>query len=197
MHEYRVGNWYPFAGRLGTIEDPKTTVVVGALLCALAENRRIADFSLGTGGFTIESTANYIGRIFRDGSIKPEDVIFAREGGRFPTDSKTLAVSQPLFIGFRQLPLERWPATPLYFLDIDTSEKGYAEIMPWQVKFRREEPTDDLPAAQASMASESFWIDQIVDRNGNEVGPARLRLRLQTLHNADGYWLDTGIVSLD
>ena len=39
-------------------------------------------------------------------------------------------------------------------------------------------------------------MGRIVDRNGDELDPRRVHLRLQTLRNADGYWLDTGIVSL-
>jgi hypothetical protein len=199
MHEYRVGNWYPFAGRLGVIEDPKTTVVVGALLCALAENLDIPDFSLRRGGFTIESTANYIGRLLpRGDAMKPEDVVFAREGGHFRTESTSLLVDAPIFIGFRQLPIERWPATPLFFLDIVDVQgaKPYAESIPWTLTFRRDDPDETVAARQANPASEMFWVDQIVDRDGDQLDTKRVDLRLQTLRNPDGYWLDTGIVTL-
>ncbi|MBV6486918.1 MAG: hypothetical protein GHHEDOFH_00855 [Pseudorhodoplanes sp.] len=195
MHEYRVGSWYPFAGRLGTIEDPKTTVAVGALLCALAEDLDITDFSLNTGGFsTTESTANFIGRIFRDGTIKKDDLIFVREDGRFQAQSQTLTVDSPLFIGFRQLPLERWPGTPLFFLDIADARTGvsYAKSMPWKVTFRHDEADD----TDRKSSTESFKIDLITDRNEEQVPRGRLSLRLQTLRNVDGYWLDTGMIGV-
>jgi hypothetical protein len=201
MHEYRVGNWYKFTGRHGTIEDPKTTVVMGALLCALAAERKVTDFALNSNRFgTTVSTANYIGRIFGDDMISNQDVIFAREKGRFPTESRPLAVDGPMFIGFRQLPVERWPGTPLFFLDIADTRPwgvGYGESMPWLVTFRREEPGDNVGNQPASGANETFWVDQIVDRNREDVARGRVQIRLQTLRNLDGYWLDTGIVALN
>jgi hypothetical protein len=198
MHEYRVSNWYPFAGVLGKIEDPKTTVAVGALLCALAADLDITDFSLNTDGLSVvESTANYIGRMFGEGTIKNHDLIFVREQGRFPIESQTLDVDSPLFIGFRQLPLERWPATPLFFLDIANDKASgapHAQSLPWRVTFRRRE-VDDTVSAKRTDASESFKIDRIVDQNGEELSSSRLHLRLQTLRNTEGYWLETGIIS--
>src|SRR5262249_32130954 len=152
------------------------------------------------GGFTIESTAKYIGRLLGTDAIKNEDIIFAQEKGVFPVESKQLTVEAPLFIGFRQMPLVRWPGTPLFFLDIVAVPRGTAATarsMPWTVTLRRDEDAGDDPAKRTGVATESFWIDRIVDRHGDEVSPKRLELRLQTLRNADGYWLDTGIVNVD
>jgi hypothetical protein len=197
MHEYRVTNWYKFRSRLGTIEDPKTTVVMGALLCALAADRKVTDFALNTKSFsTTVSTANYIGRIFGDDSISKENVIFAREQGRFPTESKELTVEEPMFIGFRQLPLERWPGTPLFYLN-PTKPLGADWAMPWRITFRRDEPDESRTGQQINSASEAFRIDQIFDCNGEEVSHRQVELRLQTLRNLDGYWLDSGIVRLN
>ena len=193
MHDYRVTDWYKFRGRLGTIEDPKTTVVMGALLCALAADRKVTDFALNTNVFgTTVSTANYIGRIFKDDLISQDDVIFARQNGRLPTLSQELPVDGPMFLGFRQLPQDSWPGTPLFHLDVVGARPAGADwAMPWRVTFRREESEDSRPG---EYAGEQFDIDQIVDRNGEDVSHGRLRLRLQTLRNADGYWLDTGVV---
>jgi len=168
------------------------------LLCALAADLDITDFSINTDGFSVlESTANYIGRMFGDGTIKNRDLIFVRQKGHFPVESQFLDVDSPLFIGFRQLPLERWPTTPLFFLDIaDGKGSGtqHARALPWRVTFRRNE-ADDSISANGADAAESFKIDRIVDQNGDEVGTSRLLLRLQTLRNTDGYWLDTGIIN--
>jgi hypothetical protein len=189
MHEYRVGQWYPFASRHGTVQDPKTTVVVGALLCALAEEAKIADFSLNTGEFRFESTANYIGRLYVDGSIADSNLLFAPEGGEFPSESKPLVFNEPTFIGFRQMPLERWPGTPLYFLDIpDAVRSQFQQSRPWQVTFRHPDPP-------ARAGNEAFAIERIEDKDGQQLSFGSLHMRLQTLRNADGYWLDTGIVN--
>jgi hypothetical protein len=197
MHEYKVGNWYPFAGRLGKIDDPKTTVVIGALICALAENREIRDFPLKRGGFSIKSTAKYIGRLLGQDIIRTEDIIFSQEAKAVATESKPLSVAAPMFLGFRQLRLDRWPATPLFFLDMAEGHPGrQAAPMPWTVTFRRNEPSSDDPIAKQELDLEEFWIDRVVDQTGNEVSKDLVRLRLQTMRNIDGYWLDTGTVTV-
>jgi hypothetical protein len=198
MHEYRVTDWYKFRGRLGTIEDPKTTVVMGALLCALAADKKVTDFALNVEDFgAAVSTANYIGRIFGDDVIANEDVIFARENGRLPAESKQLAVDGPMFLGFRQLPVERWPGTPLFYLDVvDSNPPGRDWDTPWRVRFRRDDAVEAGPE-QGGLIDEAFGIDSIVSEKGEEVSPGRIRLRMQTLRNPNGYWLDTGTVQID
>ena len=44
LHEYRVGAWYPFRDARLRVEDPKTTVAVGAMIAALAQSQ-LPDFS--------------------------------------------------------------------------------------------------------------------------------------------------------
>lgn len=198
MHEYRVTDWYKFRGRLGTIEDPKTTVVMGALLCSLAADKKVTDFALNADNFgTAVSTANYIGRIFGNDTMANEDVIFARENGNLPAESKPLAVDGPMFLGFRQLPVERWPGTPLFYVDVVESRgPGRDWAMPWRVTFRRDDPAE-TGAERNRLIDEGFAIDNIVDEHGDEVPPGRIRLRMQTLRNPNGYWLDTGTVPID
>jgi hypothetical protein len=193
MHDYRVANWYMFRGRRGTIEDPKTTVVMGALLCALASDRTIADFALNTESFgTRISTANYLGRINVDSTINKDEVILARQGGRFPTQSRQLDVDGSMFLGFRQSPMESWPATPLFALETSKPAEGDWG-MPWKVILRRKEISDD--PAENMGASETFEFEQVVNKHGDDVS-RYLQLRLQTLRDPEGYWLDRGIVEL-
>lgn len=68
MRDFRVGSWYPFADNRGEITDPKTTVVVGAILCALSEGH-LEGFSFDTGSLFLKSTARFIGR---DGRGRPD-----------------------------------------------------------------------------------------------------------------------------
>jgi hypothetical protein len=197
MHEYKVGKWYPFVGRNGKIDDPKTTVVVGALICALAENRKIRDFPLRGGGFSIKSTARYIGRLLGADTIRTEDVIFSRETKAVATESNQLVVSAPMFLGFRQLKLDRWPGTPLFFLDLAEDHPARRSApMPWLVTFRRNEPLADDPVAKQELDLENLWVDRVVDQTGNDVSKDLVRIRLQTMRNVEGYWLDTGTVTI-
>ncbi len=198
MHQYQVGRWYPFAGRMGTIDDPKTTVVVGALLCTLAEMPRLEGFAVSRGALTLdETTAHYIGRMQLDDTIKEGDVIFSRRDGKFVSQMPKVKFEGPMFIGFRQLPVERWPGTPLFFLDIaDLDQPGSsgAKMLPWTVTFRRE--VDDEERGPGHALDESFQIDSITDSNDEDVSLSRLTLRLQTLRRAESYWLDTGLVRI-
>jgi hypothetical protein len=194
MYEYEVDNWYPFSSGTGLIGDPKTTVVVGALLCTLAIARRIPDFSLAGTSLHTESTANYIGRLFRDGQVRTEDIVFTRD--KQPVaDPKPVIFNQPLSIGFRQLPMDGWPATPLFFLDFaDTPPRGIDQTMPWTVTFTRPDPSGMENRRDADKAVEKLSIASIIDQDGGDRGPRALELRLQTLKDGAGYWLDTGIV---
>jgi hypothetical protein len=195
MHEYVVGNWYPFSNGTGTIGDPKTTVVVGALLCTLADARRIPDFSLAASGLNAHSIANYIGRLFRDGVIRSEDVLFEHKRDGIELKSKPLFVNNPLSIGFRQLPMENWPSTPLFFLDLpEGAPVDIGRTMPWKVSFQREAFDEKEQPAKAALAVEAMSIDTIEDKDKEDRSPRQLVLRLQTLKDGAGYWLDTGIV---
>ncbi|MGH6815026.1 MAG: virulence factor SrfB, partial [Hyphomicrobiaceae bacterium] len=198
MHGYKVSDWYPFAGQDGTIQDPKTTVVVGALLCTLAERRKLEGFGLNEGGLRLESTtANYIGRMERDNTIKTDSVLFAPDGGGRQAKPATLKVEGPMFIGFRQLPIERWPGTPLFFLEINGEKVPPAKVaatIPWTLTLRRGED-DDAPAGSRPL-DETLVVDTILNRDNDDVPRDWLTLRLQTMRQADGYWLDTGVVTL-
>jgi hypothetical protein len=200
MHDYKVDKWYPFASRLGKIDDPKTTVVVGALICALAEDFELPGFPLQRGGFTIRSTAKYLGELHGADMLTKENVIFSQDSSKsVAIESKKLTFNGPMFIGFRQLDLERWPGTPLFYLAVarDDSNAGrHAATMPWSVTLQRREPSPDDPAEKQDLDLETFSVAQIVDRDGNDLPTSLISYRLQTMRNLDGYWLDTGTVTV-
>ncbi|MGH8722509.1 MAG: virulence factor SrfB [Burkholderiales bacterium] len=115
----------------------------------------------------------------------------------------------PLRIGFRQLPYERWTATPLYWLDFTAS--GGRLSKPLTVTIERadvEEVEEDGDAdprrkaeiearrRQAEAMREAFTVSEVLDSAGAECKKSDVRLRLQTLGFEDSYWLDTGILDL-
>jgi hypothetical protein len=51
------------------------------------------------------------------------------------------------------------------------------------------------PDPPAKAGNEAFGIERIEDKDGQQLSNGSLQMRLQTLRNADGYWLDTGVVS--
>jgi hypothetical protein len=93
-------------------------------------------------------------------------------------------------LGFRQMPVEWWPATPLYFVDY-RDEEARARLndkVPLKVSLKR---------ARESLrkgAMDGFEIDRIEDVDTRTIPRDRLRLRLQTIGEAQGYWLDTGVI---
>lgn len=190
MHQYAVGSWYPFRDVNARIEDPKTAAAVGAMLCGLAEGHLEA-FLMRTSRLALKSTARFFGEMEISGQIRRRNVFLAdptldAKTGEGGGESFTLDLYAPIFIGFRQLDLERWPATPLYFLDF-TGPNGAAGLaLPLKVTIERAEVDVDHLERW-----EEFRIAEIEDAEGNSRRGA-VSLRLQTLKSEKGYWRDTG-----
>ncbi len=196
MHRYRVGEKYPFRDAANRIEDPKTTAAVGAALCVQAEGR-LRNFTLRTGKLAMRSTARYIGRMDNNGQIREENVLLrnldldgppAQDVG-FKTQFQT--VTQ---LGFRQLPVARWTATPLYVMEFANPDDAHRMDLPLTVTVTRREIDPD--AADAEMLRETFVVDEVVDASGATKRSGDVRLRLQTIDDQDGYWRDTGRLAI-
>ena len=202
MRHYHVGAWYPFTDAVGRITDPKTTVVVGAILCALAEGH-LEGFSFDTRALRLSSTARYIGEMDINGQLRRPHVWFEvnvdnKEGVEL---SRDVAFSGPLFIGYRQLEAERWPTTRYHLLDF-TSEEARSRAsghLPYTVSLRLRvadvwDDNDSRGSEDKDRNEGDFIIDTVRDRNGRSVQRQDLEIRLQTLPLDEGYWLDTGVV---
>ncbi|MAY87358.1 MAG: virulence factor SrfB [Pseudooceanicola sp.] len=204
MHSYKTGPWYPFRDRMTQrIGDPKSTVAVGGMLIALAESR-IPNFKVDTRAFQMQSTARYIGVMEGSGQITDARVLFsdvdldARRSAGDATPSVTL--TSPMYLGARQLPLERWTTTPLYRLDFATASA--AQRAPLTVQFERTEfdgdPDNDAPeqVLRREAMREAIAIDLVEDAEGTEMKKTEVGLRLHTLGFEDEYWIDTGLFRL-
>ena len=205
MRRYHVGSWYPFPDTLGRIQDPKTTVVVGAILCALAEGH-IEGFSFDSNALRLTSTARYIGELDINTQLRAAKVWFkvdvdAKNGVEL---NRTVAFNGQLGIGYRQLGAERWPATRYHLLTF-ASEDARARAsgrLPYKVDVTLNVAEvlddEDMPASGGEREERSegeFSITAITDNAGNFVPPRDLEIRLQTLPTDEGYWLDTGVVN--
>jgi hypothetical protein len=218
MDRYRVGTWYPFRARDNVrISDPKTTAAVGCMLCSLADPERadggrLENFTLFTNRLRMRSTARFIGEMERTGQITDDKLLFADvdlDAKNGKAQEARIRMFAPLRIGFRQLPYERWTATPLYWLDFTAS--GGRRSKPFTVTIERadvEEVEDDGDAdprrqarlearrRQAEAMREAFAVTEVLDSAGDECKLSDVRLRLQTLGFEDSYWLDTGILDM-
>jgi len=196
MYGYRVGTWYPFRDSADRIDDPKTTAAMGAMLCALAEGS-LEGFWLDSAKLTLKSTARYIGAMETSGRIPTSNVFFSNVDldVQQAVDQHICSMVGPLSIGARQMPVERWPTTPLYKLEFrDPSEVRGRYKLPLRVpvgrgESRREEDDERM--------KESFVVlEGVEDAEGTAVRRGAVVLRLQTLADAQGYWLDTGVFSI-
>ena len=106
----------------------------------------------------------------------------------------------PIYLGARQLPLERWTTTPLYRLDFTDSVA--ARRAPLQVTFERTEFDDDPERVTSESVlrreamREAFTVTEVEDAEGDAMKTTDVRLRLHTLVFEDAYWIDTGLFRL-
>ncbi len=192
MHRYRVGEKYPFRDAANRIDDPKTTAAVGAALCVQAEGR-LRNFMLRTGKLSMRSTARYIGRMDNNGQIREENVVLRNldlDGPPAQDVTFKIAFQTVTQLGFRQLPLSRWTATPLYLMEFANPDKAHAMELPLTVTVARQEIDPDK--AEAETQWETFAVQEVTDASGARLLDSDVRLRLQTLDDGDGYWRDTG-----
>ncbi len=201
MRQYHVGNWYPFADVHGRITDPKTTVVVGAILCALAEGN-LEGFSFDVSNLQLQSTARYVGELDINGQLRRPKVWFEVDVDDTNEIDKKRFVSfgGPLPIGYRQVDAERWPTTRYYLLTFSTEEARARASgrLPYQVEVALK--VSSLEDTMESNTDEErdegdFEVLDIKDKNDEFVSRADLEFRLQTLPLDEGYWLDTGIIN--
>lgn len=190
MHDYKVGNWYPFRATDGSLSDPKTTAAVGAMVCSLSEGQ-LYKFHLSSGQLGLRSTAKYVGVMEQTGRIKKEHILFSDldledRSGKLP--EVKFDFYAPVFIGFRQLPIERWPATPLYIVKFGQSYDPRSLALPLEITIERSMDDDEN--------DQDFSILEACDTNGDFLPRNSVVLKLQTMKDDYGYWLDTGIYNI-
>jgi hypothetical protein len=207
LSRYQVGTWYPFASRASLrIDDPKTATAVGCLLGVLVE-RQISNFAVATERFNMRSTAKFIGVLGKEGKLASNRVLFSSD---MPgEEGKPFQYFAPVRLGYRQLPIERWTAAPLYRLKLTAnaaspdSQRKPEEVPrpPFTVNLRRPQPEENLDAADKNLADREALKEELkigdVTADGGHGGLKRLfSLTLETLLTDDGYWLDTGILTI-
>jgi hypothetical protein len=193
LHEYRVGAWYPFRDARLRVEDPKTTVAVGAMIAALAQSQ-LPDFSFRSDLLRSKSIARYIGKLDGGGRLQKEDLVYVDvdlDNREYELPEVAFEFRGPMWLGARQLDLVRWPAARLYALEFARPEyaERHAREIPFRIALARVKPKD-----KDSGDVERFRLRQVTNRDGRAVALDRLTLRLQTLPRREGYWLDTGML---
>lgn len=187
LGNYRFGNWYPFADSTGYVNDPKSTVSVGALIAYLNGISRLPKLRFDFDKMNkIQTTAKFIGLIEFDrglGAIKSDKIIFApqQDEGEFKF------YGEPIAIGMKQLEAEEWIATSLYlfdFRDDDRKKKLSNDYKyPYHLKFKRIE-------------SEGEFISkddiEITDNEGVPIDQYNFDFSLRTSNYFQLHWKDSG-----
>lgn len=192
LHQYRVGQWYPFRDYQAMIADPKTTASVGAMLCLLGEGQ-LHNFNFRSDELKPRSTARYFGKLDDNNRMHKDDEYFDGldlDDPEYELPEKTFDFRGPMPLGFRQFPVDWWPSTRLYSLDYASPELA-AKLnakTPLAIKLKRN------TRGEARDIIDALVIERIEDREGRSVPGNNLRLRLQTIDRQQGYWLDTGIL---
>lgn len=189
LGNYRFGNWYPFANSTGYVDDPKSTVTVGALIAYLNNINRLPKLHFDFINMNkIKSTAKYIGLIEFDrglGRIEKDKLIFSPEINK--SEFKFYG-NQPISIGMRQLESENWIATSLYSFDFGDVEKQKSTTkqhkLPYLLKFNKSN-------------SEGEFIDkddiEIFAADGGVIDQFNFDFSLKTSNNTALHWKDSGI----
>ena len=192
LGNYRIGKWYPFAKGDGLIDDPKTTVAVGAAIGLMAGSLgRLEGFRLNTLFLknNIRSTARYIGD-YDTINKRVKTIWFEKDHVQ-----ETIEFHGPMFIGMKQMNISDWPATPMYkiiFKDDETAQ-ALSNRLPLYVEIERDERN---PEVIWGGKGRLYHPRTITDRDGKIVANDSLIIRPQTLVSEDGYWIDTGIFHL-
>jgi len=98
-------------------------------------------------------------------------------------------------IGFRQLPIARWTATPLYMMEFTNPDTVHRLALPLKVTVQRRR--EDPDSARYEAAREQFQVEDIEDATGSRLSNRDVTLRLQTMDDQEGYWRDTGRISMN
>jgi hypothetical protein len=114
-------------------------------------------------------------------------------------DNFQVTMDSPFFIGFRQMPLERWPASPLMYVYFTEGGGGSQLKPPYKLTFERVAPKDDESVDDLNESMETFRLVEAEDVEQNSA-LKQIGARLQTLRTDRGggvaYWLDSGVLDL-
>jgi hypothetical protein len=202
LNNYWVGKWYPFADNNGYIEDSKTVITVGSLIALMGGNLfKLDKFRINTTELreNLVSTANYLGNIadylIRNPFIEPNS-----------EESSFMVYDLPFVIGFKQLNAENYPARNLYVLQF--SNKNIKEQLGHSLHIDSNMINDALEDRKTRLRSklpykvtisrefekdkEKIKIIEIIDSEGDELSKFNFELKIQTLNQSSGYWLDSG-----
>ncbi|MEM1384311.1 MAG: virulence factor SrfB [Pseudomonadota bacterium] len=195
LHEFRAGQWYPFRDYGAKIADPKTTAAVGAMICMLGEGR-LRNFNYRSDSLQTRSTARFFGKLDQDNRLSAENVFFGEmdlDDPDYDLPAQPFEFRGPMSLGTRQFGAEWWPGTRLYSIDYQSPDAAAKlnKRTPLKIELQR------ASGRAANGVVDAFSVRRVQDAEGRSVSTNQIRLWLQTIDHAEGYWLDTGVLLSD
>lgn len=201
MANHKIGDWYPFSTVRGILDDPKTTVSVGAMIYLLAgELRQLDGFSLNTEKLIakLDSTANYIGN-YNSQNEKIDKIILDPNKNRETVVVNTL----PHILASKQLQSDNYNSRCLYRLSLNinyiikTLERRHPT---WDRKSLKEKALEERNSKfeitlsrDLNLNKEAVEVERIINLNtGEELDEKFIKIEVVSLKDEKGYWLDTG-----
>lgn len=192
LHHYRTGNWYPFHRR-GLIEDPKTTAAVGAMLCMLGQGH-LTNFFLDSTRFFPYSTVRNLGIMDNTMKIEEKDLLYSQlrlDQADYELPSRPFKLLGPTRLGYRQMAVDRWTASPLYQVEVDQEPQSPMSNLVRGLRVW-------LERCPGLGREEYLCVARVEDDAGRPISRDTVHLRLNTLTtvglNDDNYWLDSGSI---
>lgn len=211
LNRYRIGQWLPqpIANESGYISDAfaKSTVCIGAIIGLKAGRaNRMDGFNLDMSQFReeMDSTANYI-FTYNRGVQRTELPVF----DKYNNDIQLIVNSIPTSLVIKQLNLQDYPCNLYMRIDIDDKmiknsiDRRFPELSQ-QAKVghfetRRQNILNSGPYTVVlnrifDLDKEEIFVQAVMDNQGQSI--SEIILKLDTLQQDSGYWLDSGDYTL-
>lgn len=209
LNNYRVGRWYPFATGDGFFEEEKSIVAVGAMIGYLSgSSDQLTGFKLNMSEMKkkMNSTADFIG-VYNSNLKETRETFISPEVNRNTVKLSGL----PVLLGCKQLASPAYPSRPLYSLNFNVDKvkdqllrtrgiQGETELQTETEQFianlETKMPMTFKIVRQYRDDKEELQIDSVLDNSREEVSEHYFELKIQTLPEVSGYWLDSGEFTL-
>lgn len=212
LNKHRIGRWYPFADEFGYLTNSKSVVPVGAMIGYLASTAG------GMNGFSLNLSALAQGVGPTTDYFVKKDAL-AQQNQCFITPQRQQGEvtfnSFPAYIGTKQYDLSLYPVRPFYVIDLNyerISEKlrhkyagepltdsrlqqllnDYCDRLLTHVPLK---VSIERPDYQEN--KEQLNITGVTGGDGTECQPTDFSLSVQSLNDADCYWLDSGAFNIN
>jgi hypothetical protein len=213
MNDYRVGRWYPedkrypFINGNGNFINPKSIITTGAMIGQIAENGGLNGFTLNLS----ELKKELLPKTFYFGLLNNESLLYINTFISPDKNHNTVDVQfLPFRIGVRQIDIPAYPHRPFYTLEFNhfniedrvlgrfdedhpPINQVQQEIQKEIEKIAKSTPLKVTISRDMKEDIEKLILEEVTDKDGNTLNKKFFNLQVQSMSEADDFWLDSGI----